>query len=134
LDTPSGTRILETERGRAVRLADALARQAGVTPDWPAPLHLRVWLGEAGAPPLEQVAWGKGAGGLPARVLAGGKEYALVKRGQALLLHEVKAGQYVAKLAETVIEPPLAVWLEQGDAAGRLAVVTWAVWKGGGHA
>lgn len=130
LDLPTGTRIIETERGRAVRIADALSRQAGVTPDWPLALHLRAWLAEEQAPTPEQVEWGKGPGGLPARVLAGGREYMLVKRQNTLVFHAVQGGQYTAQLAETYLEPPMAAWLEGADADGRLALLSWALWKG----
>jgi hypothetical protein len=130
LDTPLGTRIVETERGRAVRMADALARQAGVTPDWPTGLQVGAWLAEEKASPPEQVEWGKGPGGLPVRVLAGGHEYALVKRQNTLVFHEVKGSQYVTQLAMTTLEPPVAAWLEQADLDGRQALLTWALWKG----
>ena len=44
LDTPSEARPVSLDPARAVKLLDALARQAGAEADWPRPVELADWL------------------------------------------------------------------------------------------
>ena len=130
LDTPRGSRIIKTGRLRGVQLCDALARRAGVKPPYPPPGPFQAWLVEAGASTPGRVEWTVGPGqvGLLARIRAGGRELALVRR-RGLVLYPLERGKYGKRLTESAWEEPLTEWLAGEE--GRATLITWALWAAG---
>jgi len=143
LDLPGGRRILRTDRLRAVRIVDALARKAGIEASWPQVGEVVAWLEQEGVPlpvPGEEeiqrlgvarVAWKKKSGGAPsASLTVGEKGYALLVSRKEVTLHPIRKGRPDRKkrLAATAMEAPLREWL--GNAEGRGALAMWAVWEG----
>ncbi len=128
---PEGLRVIETDFLRAVRLADGLARKAGVRADYPTPAEFHDWLTEQDTPQVSAVAWdAKDPLGLTAKFkTADGKEIHLVKRSAMVAAMLSEKGTYTTKLAETALTEPLTSWLKSGDAAARTVLARWVLWK-----
>ncbi len=132
LDTPIGPRILQTDRPRAVRIADALCRESRMTPAAPDALTLVRWFQEQGTVSPDKVTWSNAAIGLPATMVVKGVEYALVKREQMIVVYPVFAGgKFGEKAGETTLEPAVAEWLGKADPQGRQAIALWAMYSAG---
>ncbi len=129
-DTPTGSRVLETARPRAVHLCDALARRSGVQPPWPTLTDVEDWLDADAAPVPDHVEWNSGstAAGLLATINLKDRDYALVRRS-SLVLYPVEGPRYGKKLADSAWEDPFTSWL--GSGAGRAAISRWALWFSG---
>ena len=130
LETPRQTRIIETDRLRGVRICDALARHAGVTPPYPTPgVFLAGLLSSRSSPDCPTaVQWSGARTGELARAQMNNAQYLLIRRERELLLVAVGQPRTASPLAVSAWEAPLDDWLTGEE--GRAALLAWAWWPG----
>jgi len=144
LTTPKGSRVFTTSCLRAAHITDAIARHAGVQPDYPPSPVVMEWLTVEGLPlphMTDEVGDRWQVGAIRVRRLrdkhvilledAGGDRYVIRHEGRRpkeLVLRPLVDGEADESkmLAHTVVEPPLKEWMKD---MGRTVLTMWFIWK-----